>query len=374
MLMTLEEVRDSKQWNPFGVEDPFNPNNFVEGYICVSSTDKYGALFIHKVNGYACSQYILVTPKLHYPFDQNDRWHFPNAVALKRYTKLDGTNITAFAYNDSQGNRFVSYKTRLRPFVQQSTYGPFIDMWQDMLKKYPRIPQCVLNEQEVLAFELWGSRNPHLVKYLDPPLEASLLFVRHNGRIKPYDDTKHPAYGLSVAPYLGDIDRDYVWSYQQAQEELGQNFKAQKDGTYLGEEGEVWYLLDERGDWYLYKCKCAELEAIHWSAGGINKNAIIATCWNALENWDIPSVENIETLLLEEFQKQDVDRMHYHIEKCLSSVISQCQYKQHVLGEYAALGMSVLDSKADVMRALSGKFPKGEIQLVYAIIEEHVLK
>jgi hypothetical protein len=57
-----------KDYRDFIETDPYNPQNVVEGSLCIKQNDFYGALFIKKVNGKACEQLIYGTPKIRYPF------------------------------------------------------------------------------------------------------------------------------------------------------------------------------------------------------------------------------------------------------------------------------------------------------------------
>lgn len=373
MNITLDQVSKDSDWSAFAREDPFN-NNFVEGYISHHSGDEYGALFITKVNREKVPQLIFTTPKILYPFDKNGNWHFPKAKQILRYEKLDGTNIFAYSYVSATGKKFVSYKTRLLPFVGESRFGPFLSMWKEILARYPEIPQFVLRHFN-MSFELWGARNPHLVKY-EVPLQASLLFTRSKGKIEPplaSIDVLSNLYHFPQALFLGMVDKDYVYNYKQSQAAAEATLRETEDG-YLGSEGEVWYLLDETGMWNLYKCKPSTIEAIHWSSGGIGKNVVEATIENAFENWDEPSIENIKQLLLEEFSVSEVEKIHYSIETQLRRAITHHQFVLRVLDEYKSLGISILDKKTEVLRALSGRFAKSEMKKVYSVIWAHSTK
>lgn len=355
---------DNKNWSTFGEEDPFNCN-YVEGLISRHSGDDYGALYIKKVNGDKVPQLIFCTPKLRYPFDHAGRWVFPKAQTIERYEKIDGTNIFAYRYKDSKGVEFVSYKTRLLPFIRQSRFGPFQEMWREALKKNPEIAILPLRLGMNLSFELWGARNPHLIIYKDVPLAASLLFARQGQNILPPSKIDS---SLSSAPLLGRVDRDYIWNYQQAQEIHGQELKRLDENTYEGSEGEVWYLLDTLGNWNLFKCKPHEVEQIHWSSSGLSKNVIMATCQNAFENWEDPTVEDVKTLLREEFTQYEVEKLHFNVVRYLGLVKEQVYFTSRVIEEYNKIGMSVLENKIEVMRALSGKFQRAQMSKVFSVI------
>lgn len=371
------DVRNDKDWSSFEEVDSFN-NNLVKGFICHTSNDMYGALYIERVNDKKVPQLILCTPKIRYPFDANGNWHFPKARAIQRYEKLDGTNIFQFRYLDDRGQDCTSYKTRLVPFLKDSKFGPFKQMWEEILDRCSYIKRIPIASGLNFSYELWGARNPHLVKY-EVPLAASILFARKGRKIIPPERIIDelpvtPDYDLvKYAPFINYVDRDYVWNYEQAQEEAGATLKETEDG-YLGTEGEVWYLLDETNTWNLFKCKPHLIEQIHWSAGGIGKNIIIATCENSFENWDEPTVENVIQLLLEEFNQQEVDKVYYNIETNLRKCYENHYFRQNVLEEYNNLGINILEDKVSVMRALSPKFNKKEMTKVYSTIMSYVVK
>jgi hypothetical protein len=358
-----------KVWNTFGEKDPFN-NNFVEGYICRESTDIYGALYIEKVNGDKCPQLIHCTPKLHYPFDKNGNWRFPKAKRIERYTKYDGTNIFSYFYKDAKGKDYLAYKTRLNPYIKNSRFGPFCDMWNELLKAKPHIESFARKTRLHASYEMWGARNKHLIEY-DIPLSASLLFVRDGQKLKTPMGLDFPEE--DKASFFGIIDKDYIHNYQLAQKEVGDKLIQTEDG-YKGDEGEVWWLEDINGIWMPFKCKPTQIEAIHWAAGGINKNIIIATCQNAFENWDEPSKENVTQLLLEEFDQFAIDKVSELIVECLKKVKFDNEFKVNVLEEYSKLGLNILEQKSEVMRALSPKFKKDQMKKVYTILWSHIGK
>jgi len=361
----MKDTIITKDWNEFACADSFN-NNFVEGYISRHNGDDYGSLFIEKVNGDKCSQLIYCTPKIAYPFDKCGNWHWPKAKVIERYEKLDGTNVFAYRYHDAKGNGYLSFKTRLLPFLQQSRFGPFLEMWKEILTKYPIIAKLPWFLNMNLSFELWGARNPHLVKY-DVPLTTSLLFARNGDAIMPPSQLKHESVNELQAPLRGKVEGDYVWNYETAQDGLEKGLKEVEDG-YAGVEGEVWYLQDVTGRWILFKCKPETIEMIHWASGGIGKNVLRATIENAFENWDEPTVEQIKQLLLEEFSEAEVEKSHYRIGPIPDKAKAEHILREEVLKAYSEIGVSILDDKATVMRALSQQFDKKDMRRVFTTI------
>lgn len=359
---TMDHPHDlvGNDYNEFCAVDPYN-NNELQGYISRHSSDLYGALMITKVNGEKCPQLIYCTPKLQYPFDRSGHWHFPSAKRIERYEKLDGTNIFAYRYHDAKGNEFVSFKTRLLPFVGNSRFGHFKDMLDSLLTSALRTLPFTLKLN--LSYELWGGRNAHLILY-ERPLALSLLFGRNGQKVVPPSAI---SASIETAPFKGIVDQDYVWQYQEAQRILEQSLSP-VDENYLGCEGEVWYLLDESNTWSMLKCKPETIENIHFSAGGIGREVIRATCRNAFENWDIPTVEQVADLLKEEFAPHDVEKVYYSIKKHLAEELVAKQFRTAVLQDYQALGISILEDKRTVMRALSAKYKRDDMKRVYSTI------
>jgi len=78
----------------FCENDPFNEGNIIHGYLSIRATHVYGALCIFEVNGKPTEpQIIYGTPKLLYPFSNNDgdriyRW--PRFKYISVFDKLDG--------------------------------------------------------------------------------------------------------------------------------------------------------------------------------------------------------------------------------------------------------------------------------------------
>jgi hypothetical protein len=117
----------------------------------------------------------------------------------------------------------------------------------------------------------------------------------------------------------------------------------------------------------LWKCKPESVEQIHWTAG-INKKAVIATCWNALETNDELTYEALLPLLLEEYQEDDIRKFRPVIDECIRMVREENQFKERVLDEYQRVGISIEADKGAVMRALSKVFPREQMKKVHAAI------
>jgi len=280
---------------------------------------------------------------------------------------VHNTNILSYSYSDGD-NQFTTFKTRLRPFLTPGRFGDFLGMWREVATDYfTEIEREMDRSNCNLSFELFGSRNTHLIVY-DEPLTFKLLFgVTNEGKILSPTQLKNP--DLPILEPMQVIDKDYALNYEATQKELQSKLKELDDGYYAGMEGTVWYLQTPDGKCIQLKNKPETIETIHFTQGlSISKNSIIATCWNAFENTDTLTLDFIAQLLLEEFPQHQIDANHILIHKCIQFVTEEAQFKAEVLNAYKTTGMNILLQKTDVMRQLSTKFPKNKMKKVYSII------
>lgn len=361
-LLGLEE----KWLQPFDVRDPFHDVD-LRGFLSQKPDHRYGALAITHVGGEPAPQRILATPKLHYPFDRDGRFHFPPIRKIEIYEKLDGTNVLAYRYRDARGLERTGFKLRLFPALRNSRWGPFLDFWREILERYPAIPDLPVRNGCSISLELYGSRNAHLVIY-DAPLECALLFgVGREGECRPPSELE--TGGVPIPRHYGTLEagRDPVAEYGRIRAEMERGIEKLEDEKLRGCEGTVWYVTPAQGPRVLFKCKPESVEAVHW-AGGINKPAVEATCWNLLETQDTLTFDLLLPLLLEEYTPEEIDRFRPFIDEVLRDVNGQLAFRNRVLAEYAVLGLSIDSDKAGVMRALSSRFARNEMKKVYSMI------
>lgn len=362
---------DKKRTQLFSCEDPFNPGVSIEGVLSLRPDHNYGSMVILRVDGRRCRQTVRATPKLHYPFDKGGTFRFPVARSIHFYEKLDGTNILSYAYDHPDGRRLVSHKLRLAPFVRNGRWGSFLDMWRELLQSHPQIPGLVLDSGYNFSFEMYGSRNEHLIRYKNS-LEVALLFGigRANGCVA----APHmlDLRGVPAAALLGEVGRgdDPVARYEEMRKFLEGGNSKETDGKISGREGAVWYLRGGGGEVSMWKCKPESVESIHW-ATGINKASVLATCWNSLESSDALDYGTLEPLLLEEYQQDDILKFRAHIDACIAEVNEENSFRSAVreaYGEIQERGLRLETDKGAVMRILSGKFPRDKMTKVYGAI------
>ena len=356
---------------PFLEHDPFHPSLMVEGTLVRGGGKDYGALDIMKVNGgYDEQRRIYGTPKLEYPFDRNGNYRFPSAHTINSYRKYDGTNIFMFRYFSSGIYRYTSYKTRLTPFLRE----PFLSLWRRVLERHPQITQLWNGKHRKrvagFSFEMFGSQNPHLIKY-DVPIDAVLLFgITEEGEVVCLEDID--PMGVPTADLIGTITKDYVFEYEQAKEGLSKGLDIITDNEgepmlFSGDEGHVWYLQEKDTDrWRMFKCKPEEILSIHWSHTGIPHTVVQATALNGLENADRLTVDLVTDLLLEEFAEEQVNLSLGRIKKAVRIINDDLRYDDAIRLALADVPKDL--DVPDVMRHLSktGEFGKKDMRRVYS--------
>jgi len=391
---------------PFEDRDPLNPQNIVSGYLCHQADHRYGALVILQVNGNDAEQVVYATPKLHYPFahdvQQNTRrYHWPVCKSAKLFEKFDGTNVLCYSYANHRGERFVTAKVRLGPFLRNGKFGAFLDMWKEMVKQTGLVvPPEVLSGDIALSFEMYGYRNLITVKY-PFPLKITLLFGVRQKDAAPLIPEECPE---SVAafrnPLEAEVDSaaDLTASYEKAREEAGQNCHESKtdEGKLEGTEGHVLYLLtadkqfvlDER--WTLWKIKPELVEGIHWASDRPSYRTILPTAWNALETIEPENLtyDVMKQLLLEEFAEEKIEDAKPLIEKAITEVCSVLVFRAAVKTTFDAAPdksnrqalmrfmAGVVDGLAEHMKRLYPRAVKGKwMQIVFgSLIQQGLVR
>ena len=301
-----QQVLDSDYFE-FRATDPFNPQNHVEGQVSSSRDKCYGLLKIEKINGELVNQpQIFGTPKIAYPFGLGHNYRFPSAERIYRFRKYDGTNIFMYRYRNN-GMEYITFKVRLFPFLR----GRYITMWKYMLRKYPQITELFKLNPDVtgFSFELYGSDNPHMIQYEDVKLDIVLLFGLHRTQGQIVLNTELEANGIPKAEHLGTVEKDYVWHYEQEQQDLDRRLEfiglnESQAPIFRGEEGSIWYVkIKDTHEIRPYKCKPHRIEQVHWTQGQTQLSATViwATILKAFENWENPELDEIIAILNEDY-------------------------------------------------------------------------
>ena len=291
----------------FSATDPFNPQNHVEGQVNLSRNTRYGLLKIKKINGESVDQpQIFGTPKIAYPFGLGHNYRFPSAEWIYRFRKYDGTNIFMYRYRNN-GMEYITFKVRLFPFLR----GRYITMWRYMLHKYPQITELFKMNPEVtgFSFELYGSDNPHMIQYENIKLNTVLLFGLRGRQGQIVLNTEIEAGDIPKAEQLGTVETDYVWHYEQEQQDLNRcltfiGLNESNAPMFRGEEGSIWYVkVKDTDEIRMYKCKPHQIEQVHWTQTQkqLSPTVIWATILKTFENWESPELDEIIAMLNEDY-------------------------------------------------------------------------
>lgn len=370
--------KTDKRVFPFDIEDIFNSGNQLQGYICVTPDLKYGMLYIEKVNGEKCPQWVWATPKMGYPFDKANVFRYPADIrSIEGYTKYDGTNVLCYCYIDKNCKRYVTYKSRKTPILRDGMFGPFATWWREMLILYPKIPQMVLDTGDNLSFELYGRKNKHLITY-QILLDIKFLFGRDaNGMIKTPSAYDLDKYGIKSAELITTIDdvSDFVRDYKKDAERLDKQLRVEKkqdeDDLVYGMEGLVWYALT-KDKHVLYKVKPKYVQDIHFAASaGIPDHSIYITCLNAFEDKDYPDLDYIIELLGEEFEEDEITKRMPKISRIFNDVWNKVRLKKELRDEYGRHPeFDINISKKIVMNHFASRYPKKLMQQIYTLLME----
>jgi hypothetical protein len=254
----------------------------------------------------------------------------------------------------------------LKPFLSSSKWGDFSDLWNEVTKDWQRsIKATMVTNNCNLSFELYGSRNLHLIRY-DEPLAFALLFgIKKAGGVIPLSALQTD---IPTAPMVATISKDYVWNYEQTQQELESGLKPGLDNTFYGKEGTVWYLNFFDGKSIPVKCKPETVENICF-ASGLNEPIIKAAVMKAAENDDLTEGAVI-LLLCEDFDPITVNSKINTIHKCIEEVKAHLVFKDKVLLELTRLNLELGMDKVSMLRALSPAFNRTEMGSVYSILKD----
>ncbi len=361
-----------KELTEFTTKDLFNGHTLT-GVLCRRSDHRYGSLVIFKIDNWETEQIIYCTPKLHYPFDKQGTYKWPDGIdELRVWEKIDGTNICAYRYSIWDLKECVTFKTRMKPCIEDHKFGNFYSMWKEILKTQSWIYEAInANPEYNLSFELYGSRNPITIVY-DKPLVTALLFG-----VRRTDHVVRPPSELS-GHFITPLEHTEEWLYCRntstvKYELLKEQMTHRNDQTEkLVIEGAVFY-AHIRGEpsWRMFKCKPEQIEKIHWAAGGIPKHSLWTTAINTFEDKDDPSLEDFIELLKEEFTDTQIVKSDVKIRRIFGDAKQHMELKKDVNNAWwlaQQKGFDVTKDKAGTMRFLSQYFDKKQMSKVGTIV------
>ena len=368
-----QQVLDSDCFK-FSAIDPFNSKNHVEGQISFSRDTRYGSLKIEKINGELVNQpQIFGTPKIAYPFGLGHNYRFPSAERIYRFRKYDGTNIFMYRYRNN-GMEYITFKVRLFPFLR----GRYITMWKHILRKYQQIPELFKMNPDVtgFSFELYGSDNPHMIQYEDVKLDIVLLFGLRGLQGQIVLNTELEAGDIPKAEQLGTIEKDYVWHYEQEQQDLDRRLTfigldENQAPIFSGEEGSIWYVkIKDTSEIRPYKCKPHRIEQVHWTQTQTQLSATViwATILKAFENWENPELDEIIAILNEDYPIHQITISMGQIKQMFNTAKNTADAEKKIWELMVMQGFDGNTDTATVFHKIANELDQDK-RLVYKVIK-----
>ena len=377
--MDQQKIKKAQQtldsdYSEFSATDPFNPQNHVEGQISFSRDRRYGALLIRKINGEPVDQpLILGTPKIAYPFGLGYNYRFPSAEWIHRFRKYDGTNIFMYRYKNN-GKEYITFKVRLFPFLR----GRYITMWKHILRKYQQITELFKMNPDAtgFSFELYGSDNPHMIQYRDVQLDTVLLFGLRGTHGQIVLNTEVEAGDIPKAEQLGTVKTDYVWHYEQEQQVLDRQLSfigldQNQAPVFSGEEGSIWYVkIKDSCQIRMYKCKPHRIEQVHWTQAQtqLSPTVIWATLLKAFENWENPELDEVITILNEDYPIHQITLSIGQIEQMLNIAKNAADTRKKIWELMVMHGFDGHTDTATVFHKIASQLDQDK-RLVYKTIK-----
>ena len=378
-IIAITEV-SAKHWQPF---DATSPGGIpFAGYLCRQESDKLGMLAITRLGGQERLEFIPAMPKIHYPYIQDREGRLqvsipvPINIVDARFTvKLDGTAIIFYPLTDAQGQVLeVIARTRLLPVLAPSRWGDWLGLLADVLPNRAPVEAAVREQHVVLVFELWGHRNPHLVRYEQPLALTLHTAIRHR---KPVSHQRladiAQRYGLALAPTLEAAAPDpagLAVAYRRWQARLEAENQAAGQDVFV-QEGAILVLSTVETATY-WKCKPPSIEEIHWQAGQrISKEIVRQALLKLLENgYDFAAgrVEDVQAALEGDFDPQQVAAEAELIGRTYLDFVIEIQRQAWLRSLVDSSGLNPHDLPA-LMRHLAPHYPRKEMGWVYATVK-----
>ncbi|WP_423223568.1 hypothetical protein [Candidatus Amarolinea aalborgensis] len=378
-IIAITDV-SAKHWQPFDATSPGGIR--FAGYLCRQESDKLGLLAVTTLDGQPRLEFIPAMPKIHYPYVQDREGRLqvsipvPINIVDARFTvKLDGTAIIFYALTDVQGQTLeVVARTRLLPVLAPSRWGDWHGLLAEALPDRSPVEAAVREQHVVLAFELWGYRNPHLVRY-DQPLALTLHTAIRHRKLMSHQRLADIAqrYGLALAPTLEVAAPDadgLAAAYRRWQARLEAENQAAGQDVFV-QEGAILALSTVETATY-WKCKPPSIEEIHWQADQhISREIVRQALLKLLENgYDFSAgrVDDLQAALEADFDPQQVAAEADLIGRTYLDFVVELQRQAWLRSLVDSSGLDPHDLPA-LMRHLAPHYPRKEMGWVYATVK-----
>jgi hypothetical protein len=378
-IITITGVT-GRHWQAFSVTSPGGIP--FSGYVCRHESEKLGLLAVTEVAGEERLEFIYAMPKIHYPYHQEKDGSLRVAIPVAQNisdarfnAKLDGTAVIFYSLTAKNGDILeVIPRTRLQPVLQASRWGDWFALLAEAMPDRKPVEEAIATQKVVLVFELWGYRNPHLVKY-DVPLKMTLHTAVSHRKPVSYRKLADIAnrYGFDLIPTLQVARPDpdgLAQAYRQLQAEMEARNQAAGQDVFL-EEGAI-LMLSTRDTAEYWKCKPPTIEEIHWTAdASVSKTDIEHALQKMLENgYDFGNgrVNDLHKELEADFEPARIEVAAELIERVYREFVLELQQRdwlRHLVSE------SGIDPKetAVLMRYLSQHYPKNNMRWVFNTVK-----
>ncbi len=384
-LTTLEEIVTitdvaARHWQPFQATSPGGIR--FAGYLCRQESDRLGTLAVTTLDDQPRLEFIAAMPKIHYPYVQDREGHLQVSISVPlnivdaRFTvKLDGTAIIFYPLTAADGQVLeVVARTRLLPVLMPSRWGDWFGLLAEALPDRTPVERAVREQHLVLVFELWGYRNPHLVRY-ERPLALTLHTAIRHRKPASYRRLADLAqrYGLDLVPTLEVAEPDaagLATAYRRWQAQLEAANQAAGQDIFV-QEGAVLMLSTAETATY-WKCKPPSIEEIHWQADQhISKEVVRQALLKMLENgYDFASgrAEDVQATLEADFDPQLVASEAGLIERMYLDFVVELQRQAWLRSLVDSSGLDPHDLPA-MMRHLAQHYGRKEMGWVFATVK-----
>ena len=378
-IIAITEV-SAKHWQTFDATSPGGVH--FSGYISRHESDKLGMLAVTELDEQERLEFIPAMPKIHYPYIQDREGRLqvsipvPINIVDARFTaKLDGTAIIFYPLTAADGSVLeVIPRTRLQPMLMPSRWGDWLGLLAEALPDRSPVERAVTEQHVVLAFELWGYRNAHLIRY-DMPLALTLhTAIRHR---KPASHRRladiAARYGLALAPTLEVAAPDadgLAAAYRRWQAKLEAENEAAGQDVYV-QEGAILMLSTAETAAY-WKCKPPSIEEIHWQPDQhISKEIVHQALLKLLENgydFSTGQPEDVYAELENDYDPGHIAAEAELIDRVYLDFTVELQRQQWLRDLVDASGLDPRDLPP-LMRYLSQHYAKREMSWVYATVK-----
>lgn len=373
---------NKKYWNEFDVTT--DAGNHIAGWLCREESERLGMLAVTQVNGAERLELIYAMPKIPYPYQLENgsaRIVIPvpqNATDARFNVKLDGTCIIWYPVTDEAGEIIeVVPRTRLQPVLTPSRFGDWPALLREAVPDRTNIERAVREQNVILCFELWGYRNPHLVRYQIPLALTLHTAIRHK-RPASYrilaDIARRYDLPLVESVKLPELSSDGLCqAYLNWQAEMERRNQAAGQDTFV-EEGAILVISTPRTATY-YKCKPPSIEEIHWVMGqNLSKEIILQALYKMRENgYDFAAgqVEDLMDELEADFDRPLIAARADLIRRVWVEYVTELQRKEWLRNLVDESGLDPRQtSLPDMMRYLSKHYPANQMAWVYNTVRE----